>query len=115
MLMPWERSKPVADSMPEVPTHCPNPSCRAIEFMDIRPAYRSVIKGGALKLVECGRCVACLRCDTPYVICPHEPGGVIPRKRMAMGLPIPEPRRAAERDGNSVVADLAGTIMDEPA
>lgn len=74
-MLKWLSREPVV----ALEVRCPNTRCGSVEFLDIRPAYKAQIEGGKVRLIECGRCVACLACDTPYVIVPHRPGGVLSR------------------------------------
>lgn len=120
-MLKWIR-KLFAEPAVSVAIECP--ACRGREFMIVRPAYTGTVAGGKAEANECGNCVVCLRCDGPYVICQHEPGGVIKRRRVAAGVDIPQPPRApapaAPRpDANGMLSALHaslgdGRIMEEP-
>lgn len=104
------------------PVNCP--ACHSIEHMTVRPAYRAEIVNGRVIQHECGVCVVCLRCDTPYVIVGHEAGGIIKRRRVAAGHEIPMPRpevdtRNRRPDANGIIDSLGkslgeGRMMEEP-
>jgi hypothetical protein len=80
--------------------------------MDIRGAFTASIRGGQVVQTECGRCVACLSCDSPYVIVAHRPGGVIVRRRVAAGqeMPEPMPHRAPSGAGQRIVDGLSSAL-----
>ena len=108
-------SKP--PEMPGADVLCPH--CGSREYLDVRPAYMATIRAGKVVQVECGRCVACLQCDGPYVIVPHRPGGVMTRRRVAAGQEIPSPRKPSgegQRALDGLAAALGGANMpvDEP-
>lgn len=116
--MSWFEKKERVTSMPVV---CP--TCKAIEHMTVRPAERAELVNGQVVQVKCGVCVVCLRCDTPFVIVAHEPGGVIRRRKVAAGIEIPDapPRPPArpQGDANGIIAGLdralgESRLMEEP-
>ena len=115
--------KDLFKSSPQVVTPVSCPACHAIEHMTVRPASRAELVGGKVVQHECGKCVVCLRCDTPYVIVAHEPGGVIKRRRVAAGVDIPQATRTPDprprMDANGALDSLSkslgeASIMEEP-
>ena len=110
----------LGEETPSIESRCP--ACQAVEFLDIRPAYKAVVQGRSVRLIECGRCVACISCDQPYVIVPGRPGGVLVRRRVNANGPAPIANRMAAPSGQTQrsVDALASALgqaniaLDEP-
>ena len=107
------------DSKSAMPVGCPE--CGSPEYMRVRPMHMAKVLNGTLIERESGQCVACLVCEAPYVIAPHRPGGILKRRRVAAGVPIPPsvPRGTRPPDKNGMIdalaRDLGGAaLMEEP-
>lgn len=113
MRFPWSRkpAPPAGEITSQDPFDWPAgtvigcPECSGPEFMVVRPAFRAKLVDGRMRAVEHGACVVCLACDTPYVIVPSRPGGILKRKRVAAGVELPRP--AARPSGPAIIDGLA--------
>jgi hypothetical protein len=96
------------------------PECSAPEYMFVRPMLRGRTVGGELVEKVSGACVVCLVCETPYVIAPHRAGGVLKRRRVAAGVPVPPVRPESRKPDANGALDLlardlgAAGLREEP-